>query len=77
MDYTNAEIDGQTVPVLMAAPHAEVSPPILSGHGLDANDQIVLGAATLAVLHKHVGDTVSVSYGTARDAPVYIPPTRW
>ena len=27
-----------------------VTPPILSGHGLDANDQIVLGAATLAVL---------------------------
>ena len=36
----------------------------------------MLGAATLAALHKHVGDTVSVSYETARDAPVYIPPTQ-
>ncbi len=76
VDYTNVEIDGQTVPVILAHPHAEVSPPILSGHGLDANNQIVLGAATLAVLHKHVGDTVSVSYGTPADAPLYIPPTR-
>ena len=69
VDYTNAEIDGQTVPVLLASPGARVSPPILSGHGLGANDQIVLGAATLAVLHKHVGDTVSVSYGTLKTPP--------
>ena len=63
-------------PFLFSRPGAQVSPPILSGHGLDANNQIVLGAATLAVLHKHVGDTVSVSYGTPADAPLYVPPTR-
>jgi hypothetical protein len=40
------------------------------------NDQIVLGAATLSILHKHVGDTVSISYETPKDAPQYIPPTR-
>ena len=45
-------------------------------HGLDANDEIVLGAATLAVLHKHIGDTISASLGTRKDAPDYIPPTR-
>ena len=76
VDYNNAEIDGQTVPFLFSRPRAEVSPPILSGHGLDANNQIVIGAATLAVLHKHIGETVSVSYGSAKDAPFNVPPTR-
>jgi len=33
---------------------------VLTGHGLDAPDQVVLGSATLAALHKHVGDTVVV-----------------
>ena len=76
IDYTDAEINGQAVPILLGSPGAEVSPPILSGHSLDANDQIVLGAATLSALHKHVGDTVSISYETAKDAPEYIPPTK-
>jgi hypothetical protein len=40
------------------SPAEAVSPPILSGHALEAADQVVIGAATLAVLHKHVGDTV-------------------
>jgi len=76
-DYNNVDIDGQTVPVLFARSLGEVvSPPILSGHGVDANDQIVIGAATLAVLHKHVGEAVFVSYGTPANAPLYIPPTR-
>ena len=35
-----------------------------------------MGAATLAGLHRKVGDTVSISYGSPNDAPVYIPPTR-
>ncbi len=75
-DYNNVEIDDQTVPVLMArSPVEVVSPPVLSGHGLQAADQVVMGAATLAVLHKHVGDTVFVSYGSRADAPLYVPPT--
>jgi ABC-type antimicrobial peptide transport system permease subunit len=40
-----------------------VAPPILSGHAFDAPDQVVLGALTLAQLHKHIGDTVLVSSG--------------
>jgi hypothetical protein len=76
IDYTDAEINGQAVPILLGSPGAEVSPPILSGHSLDANDQIVLGAATLSALHKHIGDTVSISYETAKAAPEYIPPTK-
>jgi hypothetical protein len=75
-DYNNVEIDDQTVPVLMArSPDEVVSPPILSGHGLEAPDQVVVGAATLAVLHRNVGDKVFVSYGSRADAPIYIPPT--
>jgi FtsX-like permease family len=54
-------IDGQTIPVLGEAPAAPVQPAILSGHQLDARDQVVLGAITLNQLHKHVGDTVTVS----------------
>jgi hypothetical protein len=76
-DYNDMEIDDQTVPVLMApAPTEVVSPPVLSGHGLEASNQVVVGAATLDVLHKKVGETVFLSYGTPADAPIYIPPTR-
>ena len=75
VDYNNFEIDGESVPVLFGRPGAAVTPPILSGHGLDANDQIVIGSSTLAVLHKHVGDTVELSYETPADAPIYLPPT--
>jgi hypothetical protein len=69
------QIDGQFVPSLVASPHALVAPPVLSGHGLDADNEIVMGSATLAELHKHVGDTVYLSEGTPRSAPFYIPPT--
>ena len=76
VSFANAQIDGQTVPIILAGSHAQVSPPTLSGHPVEADNQIVLGAATLAQLHKHVGDTVIARYGTPRDAPVYVPPTR-
>jgi hypothetical protein len=52
-----------------------LNPPILTGHGVERSDQIVVGAATLAHLHKRVGDTVTLTYGSPRDAPIYIPPT--
>jgi hypothetical protein len=73
--FGDAQIDGQTVPLLISRADAPLTPPILSGHALDGNHQIVLGAATMAALHKRVGDTVTVSYGTPKDAPVYVPPT--
>ncbi len=72
--FANVEIDGSTVPVLLAKTHAQVSPPLLSGHQVDADNQIVLGAETMADLHKHLGDTVMVSYGAPQDAPVYVSP---
>jgi hypothetical protein len=61
--YGTASIDGQTVPVLGMTPDAAVTPPVLSGHGLAGPDEVVLGAATLAALHKHVGDVVTVTDG--------------
>lgn len=78
---TEFSVDGRNVPTLITdvtdSPLPEqLSPPILSGHALAANSQIVLGPETLAQLHKHVGDTVVVSYGAPSDAPVYLPPTR-
>ena len=76
VDIVPFQIDGQYIPTLIGRPLAQVSPPILSGHGLTSNDQIVIGSATLALLHEHVGDAVTVSFGTPREAPVYIPPTR-
>jgi len=75
VDFVNVEIDGQTVPALISTPHARVSPPVLTGHALEAGDQVVLGGATLAALHKRVGQRVSVSYGNPSDAPLYVPPT--
>jgi hypothetical protein len=76
VQYAVADINGQSIPVLLGPPRSPVSEPILTGHGLDANNQIVIGATTLASLHEHVGDTVVVSYGKAADAPAYVPPTR-
>jgi hypothetical protein len=64
--FATFKVDGQTVPVIGASPNAPVGPPMLSGHGLDAPGQIVLGAATLSELHKHIGDTVQVRTGTAK-----------
>jgi hypothetical protein len=75
-EYSDAEIVGQTVPFLLTGLRPTVAPPILSGHDLTANDQIVLGAGTLAVLHEHVGGWVHLSVGTPGDGPLYVAPTR-
>jgi hypothetical protein len=69
------QIDGQNVPGLIGNGWDKLSPPILDGRTVTASDQIVLGAATLRQLHKHVGDTVTLSYGSPHDAPIYLPPT--
>jgi hypothetical protein len=57
------KLDGQLEPVMGASPHARVAPPVLSGHEFDGPGQIVLGTATLAQLHKKLGDTVKVNVG--------------
>ena len=76
VSFADVQIDGVTEPTLLAKPDLRVSPPLLSGHGLEAVNQIVLGAATLSQLHKHLGQTVMVSYGAKHDYPAYVPPTR-
>jgi hypothetical protein len=63
--FDSLRIDGQTVPIIGESPPSPVGPPVQSGHALQARNQIVLGATTLADLHKRVGDTVRASYGTS------------
>jgi hypothetical protein len=69
-------VDGLLVPAFTQSPRARLTPPILSGHAVDGPDQIVLGTGTLAQLHKHVGDSVTVSLGRPQNALFYIPPAR-
>ncbi len=74
-DEVIVQLDGHNVPSLVGQHWDRLSPPILSGHTVESSDEILLGSATLAQLHKHVGDMVMLSYAAPRDAPVYIPPT--
>ena len=62
--FGTLQIDGIAVPVIAGTPKATVAPPVLTGHGFDANGQIVLAPGTLAQMHKRVGDAVTVRYGT-------------
>ena len=70
----NFEIDGREIPGLGAADTTVVGPPILSGQEVAGPNQVVLGTATLASLHKQVGDLVQVGYGSPSTAPLYLPP---
>ena len=65
-------LDGQSEPILGGPPGARIQPPVLSGHGLENATRVVLGAVTLAQLHKRVGDTVSLSDGTDRPTALTI-----
>ena len=72
--YSSIEIDGIEVPMLLMPAGSRVVPPILSGHALQNSTQIVLGNATLALLHRRVGQRVTVTYGSPSSAPIYVPP---
>jgi hypothetical protein len=76
VSYYDGELDGQNVPFLIGKGNARVTPPPLSGRPVEKRNQIVLGGATLAALHAHLGGSVVFSYGTPKDAPIYVPPTR-
>ena len=56
-------LDGRDVPIIGAPPGAPVTPPLLSGHGFDTSDEVVLGPVTMAQLHKEVGDSVVLTTG--------------
>ena len=68
--FATVQIDGQTVPGIAVPTPAAITPRPLTGNKLAGRGQIVLGPATLAALHKRVGDTVTMSEGQI------IPPTR-
>jgi hypothetical protein len=70
--FGSVQMDGQVVPVLGQNVHPAVSPRLLSGHGLDATNQVVLGPTTLSALHKRVGETVSVRTGVTRPTDLLI-----
>ncbi len=60
--FSSFLLDGVEVPTLLAYPGASVAPPIVAGHGLEGKNQIVLGAATMAQLHKQLGDSVEMRF---------------
>jgi hypothetical protein len=72
--YNDVQVDGQEVPFLVENDGAAVTPPILTGHGLQGDNEVVLGAATMAQLHKRVGEDVIASYGNPSDGAAYISP---
>jgi ABC-type lipoprotein release transport system permease subunit len=74
--FGDVQINGQTVPSMLEPARAAVAPPLLSGHGVEGKDQIVMGQSTLSALHKRIGDHVTLSYGTKADAPAYVAPVR-
>lgn len=75
MDYNIVTIDGLAVPVLMEhGANNRVVPPVLSGHAVDGAGQIVVGAATLEELGRHVGQTVDVSYGSPNSGSLFLAP---
>jgi hypothetical protein len=71
-NFFTGELDGQSVQMIIEAPRSHVAPPVLSGHGLDADNQVVLGSDTLAALHKRVGDTVTFSNGKTKSTTLTI-----
>jgi hypothetical protein len=70
--FATLQIDGITVPVLGSDTDAPVGPSILSGHALRAANEVVVGASTLAQLHKQIGDTVEVINGAGSPATLVI-----
>jgi putative ABC transport system permease protein len=61
--FLTVQIDGQTVPAILSPVRPAIGPQILSGSGLSRTGDIVLGPATLAALHKRIGDKVTVRLG--------------
>ncbi len=88
VEYVIVSLDGQQVPVLITLPRfgvtlsrsggvdPAVAPPVLSGTGITASNDIVVGASTLATLHKRVGDSLTLSIGNPSDGSLYVRPTR-
>ena len=69
---TGATLDGQSEGVLAERVGAHVTPPLLSGHGVQQADQIVLGSTTMAQLHKRVGETVTFNNSSSKPVKLLI-----
>ena len=72
MYFAQLQLNGHAVPVLGASPQPSVAPPLLSGHGFNAADQVVLGPATLRQLHLRLGSTVRVSSGHSKSSVLHV-----
>jgi FtsX-like permease family len=72
VSLVTADLDGLAVPVLLGRPRAAVAPLVLSGRPVTGPGQIVLGPATLAQLHRHLGDPVILRYGNVIRARLII-----
>jgi hypothetical protein len=70
--FATLRIDGKPVPVMGENPGAAIQPPLLTGHDFETAGQVVLGTATLEMLHKSVGDTVVVSSGRSKPTALRI-----
>jgi hypothetical protein len=64
--FESAQVDGKTVGIMATRPGAPVAPSLLSGQNIKTAGQIVLGPATLAALHKHLGDHVVLHLDNGR-----------
>ena len=62
VSFATMQLDGVEVPTLLSDPGSPVGPPIVSGRALATSHEIVLGATTMAQLHKRIGDTVDLRY---------------
>ena len=72
VNVVRAKLDGQSEEIFAEKPGAPVGPPLLSGHGLKAHDEIVLGPQTLSQLHKRVGDTLTLNDGFSKPTKLVI-----
>src|SRR5580692_11582409 len=72
VNFPVAALDGHPVQMMTEAPRSRVGPPILTGHGLSAANEVVVGDATLAALHKRVGDTVTFFNGKTKSTTLTI-----
>jgi hypothetical protein len=61
--FGTLELDGQAVPLIASPAGSPMQPPLLSGHPMANQGELLLGSATLASLHRNVGDTVVLSGG--------------
>ena len=65
VSFESANLDGRPVPVLATSPNAAVGPSLLAGHDIRSAQEVVLGPATLASLHKRIGQTVVADTGSS------------